>query len=65
MQINAGATHIIGRPVTKVDRERSQIRVESWAKSASPAAAKATSHAAHIGMRGTSSTILGSSTWLR
>ncbi|KAE9375624.1 hypothetical protein N431DRAFT_333931 [Stipitochalara longipes BDJ] len=48
MQINAGANHIIGRLVTKVDRERSQIRVECWAKSSSPAATKAASHAAHI-----------------
>lgn len=48
MQINAGASHIIGRPVTKVDRERSQIRVERWAKDTSLSAAKAASHAAHI-----------------
>ena len=48
MQINAGANHIVGRPVTKVDRERSQSRVECWARGSSPAAAKAASHAAHI-----------------
>lgn len=48
MQINAGASHIIGRPVTKGDRERSQFRVERWAKDNSLAAAKASSHAAHI-----------------
>jgi hypothetical protein len=48
MQINAGANHIIGRPVTKVDRERSQLRVELWVQDSSLAAAKAGSHAAHI-----------------
>lgn len=48
MQINAGASHIIGRPVTKVDRERSQARVERWTKDSSLSAAKAAAHAAHI-----------------
>ena len=48
LQIYAGAAHIIGRPVTKVDRERSRVRVEQWAKNNSTSAAKAGSHAAHI-----------------
>jgi hypothetical protein len=48
IQINAGASHIIGRPVTKVDRGRSQIQVERWAKDTSLSAAKAASHAANI-----------------
>jgi len=48
MQINAGASHIIGRPVMKVDRERSQGRVERWTKDSSLYAAKAAAHAAHI-----------------
>jgi hypothetical protein len=48
MQINAGASHIIGRPVTKVDRERSQARVERWTKDNSLSAARAAAHAAYI-----------------
>jgi hypothetical protein len=34
--------------ITKADRERSQLRVERWAKNGSPAAATAASHAALI-----------------
>lgn len=48
LQIYAGASHIIGRPVTKVDRERSKARIEKWAKHESLSAAKAASHAARI-----------------
>lgn len=48
LQIYAGASHIIGRPVTKVDRERSKARIERWAKHSSISAAKAGSHAARI-----------------
>jgi hypothetical protein len=48
LQIYAGASHIIGRPVTKVDRERSKARIERWAKHSSISAAKAGSQAARI-----------------
>ncbi|KAE8449879.1 hypothetical protein EG329_007356 [Mollisiaceae sp. DMI_Dod_QoI] len=48
LQIFAGASHIIGRPVTKVDRERSKARIERWAKHSSISAARAGSHAARI-----------------
>ncbi|CZR53490.1 uncharacterized protein PAC_03369 [Phialocephala subalpina] len=48
LQIFAEASHIIGRPVTKVDRERSKARIERWAKHSSISAAKAGSHAARI-----------------
>jgi hypothetical protein len=48
LQIYAGASHIIGRSVTKGDRERSRLRVERWAKSNSLSPAKAGSHAAYI-----------------
>lgn len=48
LQIYAGASHIIGRPVTKADRDRSRQRIERWAKRGSMSAAKAGSHAARI-----------------
>jgi hypothetical protein len=48
LQIFAGASHIIGRPVMKADRDRSQQRIESWVKNESLSAAKATSHAAFL-----------------
>ena len=48
LQIFAGASHIIGRPVMKSDRERSKQRIEKWAKTESLSAAKATSHAAYL-----------------
>ncbi|KAG0651214.1 Nicotinate catabolism cluster-specific transcription factor [Hyphodiscus hymeniophilus] len=48
LQIYAGASHIIGRPVTRADRDRSRQRIESWAKQGSTSAAKAGSHAARI-----------------
>jgi len=46
LQIYAGAGHIIGRPVTKTDRDRSRQRVERWAQPPSISAATAGSHAA-------------------
>jgi hypothetical protein len=46
LQIYAGATHIIGRPVTKVDRDRARQRIERWAQPFSISAARASSHAA-------------------
>jgi len=48
LQIYAGATHIIGRPVTKADRDRSSQRIQRWAKGGPASAAKAGSHAALI-----------------
>ncbi|KAH9212205.1 fungal-specific transcription factor domain-containing protein [Leptodontidium sp. 2 PMI_412] len=48
LQIYAGASHIIGRPVMKADQDRSCQRIEQWAKHRSMAAAKASSHAARI-----------------
>jgi len=50
LQIYAGASHIIGRPVSKTDRERSRQRIERWAnaKDGQMSAAKAMSHAAQI-----------------
>ncbi|TVY43433.1 Zinc finger protein [Lachnellula occidentalis] len=49
LQIYAGATHIIGRPVTSGDYDRSRSIVKNWArKDGSQAAAKAAWHAAHL-----------------
>ncbi|KAH7351226.1 fungal-specific transcription factor domain-containing protein [Rhexocercosporidium sp. MPI-PUGE-AT-0058] len=48
LQIYAGASHIIGRPVMKADQDRSDQRIEQWAKHRSMAAAKSSSHAARI-----------------
>jgi hypothetical protein len=48
LQIFAGASHIIGRPVLKADRDRSRQRIEEWARNDSIHAAKAASHAAHL-----------------
>jgi hypothetical protein len=48
LQIYAGAAHIIGRPVTKSERDRSRQRVERWAQHCSLSAATAASHAAFI-----------------
>ncbi|KAH7399851.1 fungal-specific transcription factor domain-containing protein [Cadophora sp. MPI-SDFR-AT-0126] len=48
LQIYAGASHIIGRPVMKSDQDRSRQRIEQWAKHRSLAAATASSHAARI-----------------
>jgi hypothetical protein len=49
LQIYAGATHIIGRPVTRVDFERSRRIVKQWASpSEGQAAARASWHAAHL-----------------
>lgn len=46
LQIFAGATHILGRPVLKPDRERSRQKIKEWAKQGSMPAAHAVSHAA-------------------
>ncbi|TVY20738.1 Zinc finger protein klf1 [Lachnellula arida] len=49
LQIYAGARHIIGRPVTSGDYDRSRSIVKDWArKDESQAAAKAAWHAAHL-----------------
>jgi hypothetical protein len=48
LQIYAGASHIIGRPVTATDRDRSKQRIERWAMNDPLSAATAASHAAHI-----------------
>ncbi|KAK6583024.1 hypothetical protein PZA11_004100 [Diplocarpon coronariae] len=48
LQIYAGASHIVGRPVTSSDRARSRQRIETWAAPRSLAAAQAGSHAARI-----------------
>ncbi|KAL3426091.1 hypothetical protein PVAG01_02882 [Phlyctema vagabunda] len=49
LQIYAGARHIIGRPVTRVDYDRSRRILKQWAKpGGSPAAVKASWHAAHL-----------------
>lgn len=49
LQIYAGASHIIGRPVTSGDYDRSRSIVEDWArKDELQAAAKAAWHAAHL-----------------
>jgi hypothetical protein len=48
LQIFAGASHIIGRPVTKVDFERSRGRIERWYLSHPLSAATAASHSAKI-----------------
>jgi hypothetical protein len=48
LQIYAGATHILGRPVLKVDKERSSRNIKQWAKPGSTAAAKAAAHGAHL-----------------
>jgi hypothetical protein len=32
LQINAGAKHIIGRPVTSMDRERSRLKIAEWVR---------------------------------
>ncbi len=49
LQIYAGARHIIGRPVTRADYDRSRRMLKDWAKpgGATPAA-KAAWHAAHL-----------------
>lgn len=49
LQIYAGARHIIGRPVTRLDCERSRRILKQWAKpGGSAAAVKASWHAAHL-----------------
>ncbi|KAI1628946.1 fungal-specific transcription factor domain-containing protein [Exophiala viscosa] len=51
LQIYAGARHIIGRPVTRADYDRSRRIVKDWAKptpGGSTPAAKAAWHAAHM-----------------
>lgn len=51
LQIYAGARHIIGRPVTRADYDRSRRIVKDWAKPSpggSTPAAKAAWHAAHL-----------------
>ncbi len=48
LQVYAGAGHILGRVVTKVEKDRSRRRVERWAQRGSIAAAKAGSHAARM-----------------
>lgn len=49
LQIYAGARHIIGRPVTRTDYDRSCRILKQWAKpGGSPAAVKASWHAAHL-----------------
>jgi hypothetical protein len=49
LQIYAGASHIIGRPVTPGDYNRSRHIVRKWARpDESQAAAKAAWHAAHL-----------------
>jgi hypothetical protein len=49
LQIYAGARHIIGRPVTRADYDRSRRIVKEWAKpGGSTAAARAAWHAAHL-----------------
>ncbi|KIW15393.1 hypothetical protein PV08_05439 [Exophiala spinifera] len=49
LQIYAGARHIIGRPVTRADYDRSRRIIKEWAKpGGSTPAAKAAWHAAHL-----------------
>jgi len=49
LQIYAGARHIIGRPVTRQDYDRSRKILKKWAQpGSSHAAVKASWHAAHI-----------------
>lgn len=50
LQIYAGARHIIGRPVTRADYDRSRRTLKQWAKpgTGSSAAVKASWHAAHL-----------------
>ncbi|EME43068.1 hypothetical protein DOTSEDRAFT_80593 [Dothistroma septosporum NZE10] len=48
LQIYAGARHILGRPVTKIDYSRSQKNVKQWANVDKDDAALASWHAAHI-----------------
>ncbi|KIX06269.1 uncharacterized protein Z518_04244 [Rhinocladiella mackenziei CBS 650.93] len=49
LQIYAGARHIIGRPVTRTDYDRSRRMVKEWAKpGGSTPGAKAAWHAAHL-----------------
>jgi hypothetical protein len=49
LQIYAGANHILGRPVTRADYERSRRVVKDWAKpGGSTPAARAAWHAAHL-----------------
>lgn len=48
LQIYAGARHILGRPVTRVDYTRSQKVVKKWANESLNAAAKAAWHSAWI-----------------
>lgn len=49
LQIYAGARHIIGRPVTRADYDRSRRVVKDWARpGGSTPAAKAAWHAAHL-----------------
>lgn len=46
LQIYAGATHILGRPVMKADRDRSRLKIQQWARAGSMPAAQAASHGA-------------------
>lgn len=48
IQIYAGARHILGRQVGRVDYSRSQRVVKRWANEQSTISSKATWHAAHI-----------------
>lgn len=48
LQIFAGATHIIGRAVSKQDRDSSRNRIQRWAHPTSQSASKAASHAARL-----------------
>ena len=48
LQIYAGARHILGRPVTRVDYTRSQKVVKKWANESAEDAAKAAWHSAWI-----------------
>jgi hypothetical protein len=49
VQIQAGARHIIGRPVTDVDRARSKTRIQEWmTRDEGKSAGNATWHAARL-----------------
>jgi hypothetical protein len=49
LQINAGARHIIGRPVTDADRIRSRNKIETWmARDGGKSAGNAAWHAARL-----------------
>jgi hypothetical protein len=48
LQIYAGARHILGRPVSRLDFTRSQDVVKNWASDPKTTAGKAIWHAAHV-----------------